>query len=84
MFNPFSPYKIFEADDNVIQNVTSDDVTTNSSSRITKFKEVSTSVLQHKSLPIPVTARSNAWVCCRSPLGITGSNPARGIDVSLL
>jgi hypothetical protein len=28
------------------------------------------------SLPIPVAARSKAWVCGRSLAGIAGSNPA--------
>ena len=28
--------------------------------------------------PIPVAARSKAWVCGRSPAGTAGSNPARG------
>jgi hypothetical protein len=32
--------------------------------------------------PIPVTERSKAWVCSRSPAGIAGSNPA--VDVCLL
>jgi len=32
---------------------------------------------------IPVAARSKAWVCCRSLTGITVSNPAGGMDVSL-
>ena len=41
--------------------------------------KVSSSVLQLKSLPIPVPARSKAWVCGRSPLGITGSNPVRAL-----
>ena len=27
-------------------------------------------------MPIPVAARSKAWVCGRSLAGITGSNPA--------
>jgi hypothetical protein len=31
--------------------------------------------------PIPVAERSKAWVCCRSPAGIAGSNPAEGMDV---
>ena len=35
-------------------------------------------------LPIPMAARSKAWVCRRSPAGIAGSNPARDMDVSLL
>jgi hypothetical protein len=33
--------------------------------------------------PIPVAARSKAWVCSRSLDGIVGSNPAGGIDISL-
>jgi hypothetical protein len=33
--------------------------------------------------PIPMAALSKAWVCGRSLAGIVGSNPARGIDVSL-
>jgi len=32
-------------------------------------------------LPLPVAARSKAWVCGRSLAGIAGSNPAGGIDV---
>ena len=35
-------------------------------------------------LPIPVAARSKAWVCGRSRAGIAGSNPAGGIGVCLL
>jgi hypothetical protein len=31
-----------------------------------------------------VAERSKAWVCSRSPAGIVGSNPARGMDVCLL
>jgi hypothetical protein len=34
--------------------------------------------------PIPVTFRSKAWAFSRSLAGIVGSNPARGMDVSLL
>jgi hypothetical protein len=34
--------------------------------------------------PIPVTARSKAWVCGPSLAGIAGSNPTGGMDVSLL
>jgi hypothetical protein len=33
---------------------------------------------------IPVTARSNAWVGGRLIAVITGSNPAEGMDVSVL
>jgi hypothetical protein len=33
--------------------------------------------------PIPVAALSMAWVCGRSLAGIVGSNPARGMDISL-
>ena len=32
-------------------------------------------------LPIPVAARSKAWVCNRSPARMAGSNPAGGMDV---
>jgi hypothetical protein len=35
-------------------------------------------------LPSPVTALSKAWVYGRSLAGITGSNPAGGMDVCLL
>jgi hypothetical protein len=34
--------------------------------------------------PIPVTARSKAWVCGCSPAGIVGSNPAVSVDACLL
>ena len=34
--------------------------------------------------PIPVAARSKAWVCGRSLDGIAGSKPAGGMDVCLL
>jgi hypothetical protein len=34
--------------------------------------------------PIPVAARSKAWVCGRSLAGTVGLNPARGMDVCLL
>jgi len=33
--------------------------------------------------PIPVVARSKAWVYGRSLAGIVGSNPAGGMDVCL-
>jgi hypothetical protein len=32
-------------------------------------------------LPIPVAARSKAWVCGLLVAGIAGSNPAEGVDV---
>jgi hypothetical protein len=35
-------------------------------------------------MPIPVAARSKAWVCGHSLAGIVGSNPAGGIYVCLL
>jgi hypothetical protein len=35
-------------------------------------------------MPIPVTARSKAWVYDRSLVGIVGSNPAGSMDVYLL
>jgi hypothetical protein len=31
-----------------------------------------------------VAARSKAWVCGRSPVGIVGSNPTGGKDVSVV
>jgi len=34
--------------------------------------------------PVPVAARSKAWVCGRSPAEIMGSNPTGGMDVCLL
>ena len=34
--------------------------------------------------PVPVAARSNAWVCGRSPAEIAGSNPTGAMDVCLL
>jgi len=34
--------------------------------------------------PVPVAARSKAWVCGRSLAEIMGSNPAGGMDVCLL
>ena len=35
-------------------------------------------------MPIPVAARSKTWVCGRSLAGIVGSNPAGGMDMSLV
>ena len=35
-------------------------------------------------LPIPVAARSKAWVCGRSLTGIVGSNPAGDMDVCVV
>ena len=37
-----------------------------------------------KELPIPVAARSKAWVHGRSLAGIAGSNPSGGMDVCLV
>jgi len=34
--------------------------------------------------PIPVAARSKAWVCDRSPAETVGSNSTGGIDVCLM
>jgi hypothetical protein len=42
------------------------------------------STLQYKGRPIPVAARSKAWVCGRSLAGIAGSNLAGSMDVFLL
>jgi hypothetical protein len=38
----------------------------------------------YRNTPIPVAARSNAWVCGHSLPGIAGSNPTRVVDVCLL
>ena len=37
-----------------------------------------------RNAPVPVAARSKAWVCGRSPAEIVGSNPTGGLDVCLL
>ena len=34
--------------------------------------------------PVPVAARSKAWVCSRSPAEIVGSNPNGSMDFCLL
>ena len=34
-------------------------------------------------MPVPVAARSKAWVCGRSPAETVGSNPTEVMDVSL-
>jgi len=34
--------------------------------------------------PVPVAARSKAWVYGRSPVEIVGANPTGGMDVCLL
>jgi len=36
------------------------------------------------SVPVTVTAQSKVWVCCRSLVGIAGSNPAGDMVVCLL
>ena len=36
------------------------------------------------SVPVPVAARSKAWVYGRSPAEIVGSNPTGGMDFCLL
>ena len=43
-------------------------------------------VLKYKDIskPVPVAARSKAWVCGRSTAEILGSNPTWGTDVCLL
>ena len=35
-------------------------------------------------MPIPVALQSKAWVCGLSPAEIVGSNPAVGMDVSVV
>jgi len=51
-----------------------------------KMLDTDFAVLQHNVFfwPVPVAARSKAWVCGRSPAEILGSNPTGGIDVCLL
>ena len=39
-------------------------------------------MINHELKPIPVAARSKAWVCGRSLAGVAGANPASGMDVS--
>ena len=39
---------------------------------------------QSVGMPVPVAARSRAWVWGRSPAETVGSNPTRGMDVCLL
>jgi hypothetical protein len=39
--------------------------------------------LDDSQMPVPVAARSKAWVCGRSLSGIEGMNPAGGMDVCL-
>jgi len=34
--------------------------------------------------PVSVARQSKAWVCCHSPAGIAGSNPARSMDFCVL
>ena len=35
-------------------------------------------------MPVPVAARSKAWVCGRSLAGIAGSNPSGAMNACLL
>jgi hypothetical protein len=57
--------------------------------RVKRLRKVSTTETltyideTNKTLPIPVAARSKAWVCSRSLAGIVGSISARGMDVCL-
>ena len=44
----------------------------------------STAEARVRSQPIPVAARSKAWVCGRSLSGIVGSNPTGGMDVCVV
>jgi hypothetical protein len=48
------------------------------------FPESFTNRMHIDYLPIPVSARSKAWVCGRSLAGIAGSNPTGGKRVCLL
>ena len=58
------------------------------SERVNAFKDVSLCMsecnLKNFDMPVPVAARSKAWVFSRSLVGIVGSNPAGGIDFCLL
>jgi hypothetical protein len=47
--------------------------------RINRFNAVSCNLG-----PVPVAARSKAWVCGRSFAGIAGSNLAGGMDIYVL
>ena len=40
--------------------------------------------LNYLTMPVPVAARSKAWVCGRSPAETVGSNPTGGMDICLL
>ena len=58
---------------------------------ITKTQEINSSSYALKSWntqfivsPVPVAARSKAWVYGRSPAEIVSSNPTQGMDVCLL
>jgi hypothetical protein len=39
---------------------------------------------KYRSMPFPVSARSKAYVCGRSPVGAVGSNPTVVFEVFLL
>jgi hypothetical protein len=39
---------------------------------------------KEREIQIPVAALSTAWVCGRPLVGIVGSNPAGGVNISLL
>jgi hypothetical protein len=41
-------------------------------------------IMYRTNWPIPVAARSKAWICGRSLAGLAGSNPAKNMDVCLL
>jgi hypothetical protein len=49
-----------------------------------KLCRIATETVLLTDVPIPATARSKAWTCCRLLVGIAGSNPAEGMDVCLL
>jgi len=53
--------------------------------RVSENKEVRR-IFGHKEreMQIPVAVLSKAWVCGRALVGIVGSNPAVGVNVSLL
>ena len=57
------------------------------STELTLFQELTDKIIIYVHMftkPVPVAARSKAWVCGRPPAEIVGSNPTGGMDVCLL
>ena len=51
---------------------------------VVTFQKNVNSILHISVWPVPVAARSKAWVCGRSSAETVGSNPTGGMDVCLL